>query len=74
MFDVCQHQIYVPGPGHKRLSAWSLQKLRLQYELRKPSPVQVMSVKRSGRLPGMRGSETHIMPTSSASPPTERVY
>ncbi|CAK0785312.1 hypothetical protein CVIRNUC_008519 [Coccomyxa viridis] len=35
---------------------------------------EVMSVERPGRLPGMRGSETRIMPTSSASPPTERVY
>ena len=39
---------------------------------------QVRAVKRAGRLPGIRSSETRIMPTGTSSdsnsPPTERIY
>ena len=36
--------------------------------------VQVRSVKRGGKLPGMRSSETRITPSGSATLPTERIY
>lgn len=37
-------------------------------------PFQVRTVKRGGKLPGMRSSETRIVPSGSATPPTERIY
>ena len=36
--------------------------------------VQVRAVKRGVKLPGLRSSETRIMPSGSATPPTERIY